>query len=203
MADDDSFDEIMTRLRKGDQAAAAEVFHRFARRLVTLARSRLDERLQQKVDPEDVLQSVFRTFFRRNDEGEFTLDGWADVWSLLTVLTVRKCGRWRDRFNTNTRNIRSEVSVETLAGEYGLEPESLARDPSPVEALMLAELVEALLRGLSERDQSILLLRLQHYQPGEISEQLRVPVRTVHRVLERVKRRLKRTLDQDSGHRAT
>ena len=55
----ESFDDVMGRLRAGEQSAAAtEIFHRFARRLIGLARTRLDDRVRGKVDAEDVLQSV-------------------------------------------------------------------------------------------------------------------------------------------------
>ena len=63
----DSFDDVITRLRDGDSEAATEIFHRFAARLIALARTRLDSRVRQKVDPEDVVQSVFRSFFIRQD----------------------------------------------------------------------------------------------------------------------------------------
>jgi hypothetical protein len=65
----------MARLGGGDPAAAP-AFDRFAHRLVARARARLDTRLRQKVDSDDVLQSVCRTFFRRCRGGEFSLGGW-------------------------------------------------------------------------------------------------------------------------------
>jgi DNA-directed RNA polymerase specialized sigma24 family protein len=49
-----------------DEQAARENFDRFARRLIGLARTRLDRRIRQKIDPEDVVQSVFRSFFTRH-----------------------------------------------------------------------------------------------------------------------------------------
>ena len=52
----------MARLRAGDNAAAAEVFRRFANRLIGLARTHLDARVRQKVDPEDVMQSALKSF---------------------------------------------------------------------------------------------------------------------------------------------
>ena len=70
MPQSESFDDVMGRLRAGDQSAAAtEIFQRFARRLIGLARTRLDDRVRSKVDAEDVLQSVFRSFFVRQAVG--------------------------------------------------------------------------------------------------------------------------------------
>ena len=51
MAAHDSFTELMTRLRAGEDAAT-EVFERYAQRLHGLARRHLDTVLKRKVDPE-------------------------------------------------------------------------------------------------------------------------------------------------------
>jgi len=85
-----SFDELLAQLRNRDNHAAAEVFHRYRCRLIGLARQNLDGRLQRKLGPEDVVQSVFRTVFRRLADGEFELGDWDSLWSLLTCVTVRK-----------------------------------------------------------------------------------------------------------------
>ena len=88
-APDRSFDDLMTRLRAGDDDAAAEVFRRFTHRLIGLARSRLDHLIRGKLDPEDILQSVYRTFFRRHARDGFDLGSWDSLWGMLTVITVR------------------------------------------------------------------------------------------------------------------
>src|SRR5262245_36523931 len=49
----DSFRAFLTRLQAKDEQAAAELFHRFAFRLIGLARVRLDEKLRAVTDPED------------------------------------------------------------------------------------------------------------------------------------------------------
>ena len=82
MSSSPEFRSVDASLRNGDEAASAEVFERFTGRLIALARSRLDQRLQGKVEPEDVLQSVSRSFFVRQRDGKFSLDGWDSLWSL-------------------------------------------------------------------------------------------------------------------------
>jgi RNA polymerase sigma-70 factor (ECF subfamily) len=194
----DSFDDVMARLRAGDPAAAAAVFHRFARRLIALARSRLDARLRQKVDPEDVLQSVYKSFFLRHADGEFDPESWDSLWSLLTVLTVRKCGRWHEHYGTAGRDRRREEGAAEDATTSSAELRALADEPSPDEAAELADLVEVLLRCEVGRDRAIVMLRLQGYTPNEIAAQLRRPERTVFRVLDRVKKRLRRLCEEDA-----
>src|SRR6202043_933728 len=160
-----SFADLMVRLNQGDQAAAAKVFHRFTNRLVGRARIHLDGRVRQKVDPEDVLQSVYRSFFLRQAQGQFELEGWDNLWSLLTVLTVRKCPRVNRCFLGGRRDVKSEAPGDEPAWE------AIGRDPTPSHVYMLSELVKRLLTGLSERDRHIVSLALQGYTPAEIVKQ--------------------------------
>src|SRR5208282_598146 len=50
MPPDPSFDALMNRLQAGDQDAAVQIFDRFTRRLIGLARAHLDTLIRQKVD---------------------------------------------------------------------------------------------------------------------------------------------------------
>ncbi len=191
MKSDRSFDDLMTRLRAGDDAAAAEVFNRFAQRLLTLARHRLDPLLRPKVDAEDVLQSVYRSFFRRQAEGQYDdLESWDGLWGLLTVITLRKCGHRRRQFRSACRDVGREVALPPPGEGPGFEFEVIGRDPTPSEVARLAETLEQVMRDLTERERAMLVLSLQGYTTCEISEQVARTERTVQRVLQRVRRRL-------------
>src|SRR5262245_64315607 len=99
------FSELMLRLSRGDEGAARALFDEFARRLVCLAATRLLRALAARVDPEDVVQSAFRSFFARHADARFTVEGWDNLWTVLTVLTVRKCGRRLRHFRAGRRSI--------------------------------------------------------------------------------------------------
>src|SRR5262245_37387150 len=90
-----SFADVMARLRVGEEGAAWEVFQRYAGRLIARARLEFSARLQHRVDPEDVIQSVYKSFFQRYAGGQFQLEGWESLWSLLVVITLRKCANVR------------------------------------------------------------------------------------------------------------
>src|SRR5262249_28310606 len=140
MSDPDPFAALIGRLRAGDEEAAAEVFNRFAHRLIGLARAQLEQGIRRKEDPEDIVQSVYRSFFRRQQAGQLQLDSWESLWVVLTVITLRKCGNRIEYFHAARRDVQREAEV--LPGEAWKALEGVAaRDPTPSEAAVLAETV--------------------------------------------------------------
>jgi RNA polymerase sigma-70 factor (ECF subfamily) len=188
---DDSFADLLARLRGGDPDAASAIFRRFAQRLIGLARLHLDARLRRKVDPEDVVQSALKSFFVRHAGGEYDLHSWDSLWSLLTVITLRKCGHKLEYFQAACRDVRREAVPDT-DGDASAPWEALAREPRPEEALELAETVAELFRGFDPEHRQILELILQGRSIVEISDQLGSSERTVYRRLERIKLQLQR-----------
>jgi RNA polymerase sigma-70 factor (ECF subfamily) len=168
---------------------------RFTRRLIGLARGHLDARLQHKIDPEDVVQSAFKSFFLRYGEGALGAEGWDGLWGLLTLITLRKCA---DRVR-HLRAERRDISREAASPAEGAEPwrEAISREPSPEEAAVLAETVEQVLRGLDEKERPIFELSLQGYSAQEISESLGRAERSVRRLRERLRRQLERLQTED------
>jgi RNA polymerase sigma-70 factor (ECF subfamily) len=189
----------MTRLRAGDQEAATAVFSRFSRRLIGLARRHLDGRLRDKLDPEDVMQSVFRSFFAAQAEKEFDLENWDNLWSLLVVITLRKCGHKIAYFCAARRDVQRE-QMPPAVDESIAEWEAIAQDPTPSHAMMLADAVELIMNRLeSPRERQILELSLQGCTPVEISARVGRTERTVQRVLARVRKWLERMRDEAAG----
>jgi RNA polymerase sigma-70 factor (ECF subfamily) len=177
----------MDRLRAGQQDAASHIFERFAHRLIALARTRLDGVIRKKIDPEDVVQSVYRSFFVRFAEGQFVLESWDSLWAVLTVLTVRKCGRHIEHFRAARRDVYRELTPPPLSDDSHVSFQAIAREPTSEEALALTELVEELLRPLDGRNRDIVSLSLQGHKPAEIAGAVGCTERTVQRVLRRVK----------------
>src|SRR5262245_53084922 len=104
MVENDSFARMLARLEQGDEAAASEVFGRYIRRLTVLASRQFDTWLRHRVDVEDVVQSAYKSFFVGHGEGRFDLADWDSLWSLLAVITVRKCYRRRDYLRAERRD---------------------------------------------------------------------------------------------------
>lgn len=176
--------ELMQRVRSGDPHAAQVVFDRYARELVRVADRHLGRKLAGRIDGEDVVQSVFRTFFRRSADGEFDIDATDQLWRLLLTITLRKV-RTKGRFHTaEMRDAGAEAG-----GASGLF-EVATRDPGPEDAAILVDQIEAVLRGLPALYAQLLDLRLQGRTPTEIATRLGVSRQTVHRVINLLQQRL-------------
>jgi RNA polymerase sigma-70 factor (ECF subfamily) len=193
MSPNDSFAVLMGRLRSGEDEAARVVFVRFAARLAGLARRHLDSRVSAKVDPEDVVQSAYKSFFLRQREGGLDVGTWDGLWGLLTIITLRKCADRAAYYRAGKRDVTRETATGGDDSAPGAVELALDREPRPEEAAVLAETVEALFRTIDDPDErSILELSLQGHTATEISERLGRAERSVRRLREHVRKRLER-----------
>lgn len=194
MDSDSAFDDLVDRLRAGSDEAATEIFQRYTRQLVTLARSRLGLRIGQKEGPEDVVQSVYKSFFVRFADGRLSLDGWGGLWGMLVRITQRKCGHRIEKYLAAKRDVRREREHSADESASWLEP--ITREPTPEEAALLVEALDGVLRQLrNDREREVVALRLQEHTVSEIAQQLGCGERTVLRVLAKVRNILEAGLD--------
>ncbi|QJW95382.1 RNA polymerase sigma factor [Frigoriglobus tundricola] len=206
---DMSFDEVIEYLQKGKghgpdpgtenataeaaakaEAAASEVFHRFATRLTAVAATKLTDPIRLRVGPEDIVQSVFRSFFRRFADGQFKAGGWEALWAILVVIAVRKCWKRSAGHRADRRDVGREVSDPDSSGSppgWG----AVSREPTPEEAAELADLVDYLTARLSVKDQQIFKMRLEEFSPTEIAAAVGLPQATVFRRLASLRDKVK------------
>src|SRR5258708_974551 len=179
--------DLLMRWREGDQQAAGDLLRRYVERLIALARSRLSGRLARHVDPEDVVQSAYRSFFIGARDGRYALQRSGDLWRLLVAITMHKLQHQVERHTAVKRAVGREFHFEDDSSLFGLEASALAREPAPAEAAALADTLEHMLRGLEPVKRHMIELRLQGYSLDEIAAKVRRSERTVRRVLEQVK----------------
>jgi hypothetical protein len=60
--------ELLSQCHNGSEEAAAILCRRFSRQLLRLAEQNIGAKLKSRLDPEDITQTVFRTFFRRTQK---------------------------------------------------------------------------------------------------------------------------------------
>jgi RNA polymerase sigma-70 factor (ECF subfamily) len=176
---------LIKQYQAGDEDAARQLFDRYVERLLALARRRISQRLASRVDPEDVVQSVFRTFFDRAKAGQFQLEDPDDVCKLLARITVHKTLRQIAYHKAAKRDPSLETSQSTEGQDRLME--LLDREPTPDDANAFMDQLEHFLGSLRPQDRQILELRMQGYNNLEIAEKLEVSDRKIRRLMERVR----------------
>ena len=122
----------VAKLQAGDQAAAQPLWERYFRRLVGLARKKLQGAARRVADEEDVALSAFDSFCRHASEGRFPqLNDRDNLWQLLVVMTARKAHHLVRHERQQKRG--GEPSAEASGPDWEeADPHKiLAREPSP------------------------------------------------------------------------
>jgi DNA-directed RNA polymerase specialized sigma24 family protein len=177
-------------LKEGDRAAFQRLWEAYFRRLVGLARARLQGRPRGPADEEDVALSAFDSFFRGAEEGRFPrlLDR-DDLWQILVVLASRKAANQAKRERAAKRGGGKVVQASALAaGPGGDEGQAFAdligREPDPEFAAQVAEECRRLLDRLEDAElRSVAVWKMEGYSNEEIAARLGRSLATVERKL--------------------
>jgi DNA-directed RNA polymerase specialized sigma24 family protein len=154
-----------------------------------VAEQQLSRKLAGRLDGADVVQSVFRTFFRRSAAGEFRIDSSAELWRLLVQITLRKARFYGRQHTAGVRDVAAEVP----GGGAALLTHAATHEPGPAEAAALVDQIEELLRGLPALYADLLQLRLEGNSVADTAARLGISRRTVHRGLQLLQQRLTRS----------
>ncbi|MEM6468499.1 MAG: ECF-type sigma factor [Planctomycetota bacterium] len=191
---DDESIQLVLRWKDGDEIAASEIFDRYVARLIALAGSRISPKLARRVEAEDVVQSVYRSFFARSGDERLQVQQSGQLWGLLAAITVNKV-RAKARFHAaEKRNVDSEASIQSSVSCFGLVPTDLTRDPTADEAAELAELYRDVAASLSSLGRQVFGLYLENESVESIAKQVRRSARTVRRELEAIRKTLTEAL---------
>lgn len=191
---DDDLDSLIEGLLHDEETAAAELVRRFGDPLRRIADRRLGGPLRRRVDADDVLQSAFRTFFRRTREGRLKLDDAARLWNLLCAITLTKV-RQHARFHGRRRRaVNRESPGPVSSTSHRPEPKLSGR--IFFEGVDFADHFRQLLDVLDDDERRVVLLKLEERTSREIAAELGTSERTVRRMLARVRARLEPLLTQ-------
>jgi RNA polymerase sigma-70 factor (ECF subfamily) len=173
---------LLARLRKGQQDAATELYFRYAQRLRALVRARCSQQLARRLEPDDIVQSVFRRFFRRVLQGDYDVPPGEELWGLLLVIALNKI-RTEETFH---RAGKRDVRISAQPGDAGLL-ETCAVDDSA----LLEVCVEDVLGQLPAAHRHLVELRIQGHEVAELARLTGRSKRTVERILQDVRSRLR------------
>jgi DNA-directed RNA polymerase specialized sigma24 family protein len=202
MSPEGSVSHWIARLRAGDHQAAAPLWERYFRRLVELARARLQGAPRRAADEEDVALSAFDSFCRGAERGRFPdlLDR-DNLWRLLVVLTARKAAHLKrdaDRLRRGGgTGPRERVPV---GGEEADLEQVMGPEPTPEFAAQVAEECRRLLDRLGDDElRAVALWKMEGYTNEEIAAKLACGLRSVGRKL----RVIRGVWEQETGHEGT
>jgi RNA polymerase sigma factor (sigma-70 family) len=182
-------------LEGGDAAAAQKLWERYYRRLVGLARKKLQGTRRYAADESDVVQNAFLSFFRGVDEARFPqLKDRDNLWRLLVVITARKAVDLANREACEKRGggkVGGEPALVNLADSTtgGLEA-VVGSEPTPGFIARMAEEHQRLLQLLDEDElRSIAVWKMERYTNQEIAERLDCSLAKVERRLGVIRKR--------------
>ncbi len=183
---------LLERFRNGDDRAAEALLSRYFERLTLLARSRLSPRLARRADPEDIVMSVYRSFFVGARSGRFAVRRSGDLWRLLAAITKHKLLRQARHQRADRRSVDIEVPLDQSDVGQIIAPHE---EPTPEDAVALADELEWVLSRLSVFARRVLELRLQGSLLSEIAHDTGRSERTVRRTLADIREILAERLD--------
>jgi RNA polymerase sigma-70 factor (ECF subfamily) len=162
-----SFQELIRRVRAGDQGAAAELVQRYEPTIRRVVRFRLtDTRLRTHFDSMDICQSVMASFFVRTAAGDYELDQPEQLLNLLAAMA-------RNKLAEQVRKQTAERRDHRRVGPAGKgQEEFLAREGSPSQQVSAEELLREVQRRLSPDERRLMELRNQGLEWSEIAGRL-------------------------------
>jgi DNA-directed RNA polymerase specialized sigma24 family protein len=184
-----SVTQLVADLRSDDAAvsnrAAQLIWDRYFGRLLELARNHLDRQIRRRVDEEDVLQSMYKSFCLRRQRGEFDLANRDALWGLLAKITLNKTRNAAKHELRGKRNINLERSIpvdDDAESDRRVLEQMESTEPSPEQAAILKEVGERWQEALADADlQQIRSWLLEGYSYREIADKLGCVERTVQR----------------------
>ncbi len=171
-------DGLVQRWLSGDDHAATELLEHLHRDLLRVVRNRFHPMLRGRLDPEDVVQSALRTFFRRLRKKNLPGTTADDVRRVLVTIAKRKLAQ-KIRFHfAGIRDVRREARRRQDSGTNPPEPVS-PRDAQEAELHEFLRWLEDVMPQLGPREQEVLKLALQGYSTADMAAELGLSQRTV------------------------
>ena len=179
------FDRLMEGVMAGSQDAIWDLAETYTPYIVRAAQASLPANLRAKVDVQDFAQSLWASLLLKRKDLTL-LQSSQQLVAFLAKATRNKVIDKTRHYRTQKHDIAREESLANYlkVAQPDAIPRSLhSRDPSPSTAASLKERWQLVLSHLSERDRTILQLRLQGRTFGAISTELRIDEATARRTI--------------------
>ena len=148
-----------------------------APRLCTLARSRLNLRIQVREDENDIVQNLFQSFFAAQQGQGLGLEGREELWRLLVWMSLCKVADAAHHHQRGRRDVRRERSPASSSGLFGGGTDRLAevqdsRMLSPDDVVISRIELARILFRLRKDLRQIITWKLDGYTNAEIARKI-------------------------------
>jgi RNA polymerase sigma-70 factor (ECF subfamily) len=183
---------LLRRFRGGQPDAATELYLRYAERLRALAANKCAPDLAPRLDPDDIVQSVFRTFFRRAAGGQYDVPEGEDLWKLFMIIALHKVSSAAEFHRAAKRDVRATAIglPDAPTGQHLAAPDEMA-------LATLRMVIDELLGALPPSMRTIVELRVEGHELEEIARRTQRSRRSVDRALHEFRARLSPLIRED------
>lgn len=190
MGEPQADDSLLRRVNAATDSGAERVDREFRPQLEALAARGMDRRLSRRESPEDVVQSVLRTVFRRTAEGQLQFEHRGELWRLLETVTQHKILKHAEYHRAKKRTPQAEEDRDADA--------LLAHTPTADQEAVAKDLVANILKDLDPTYAEILAFLEEGHSERAIAERLGCTRRAVTTKIDRLRKRLERLLKDDA-----
>ena len=178
------FQDLLERVRAGDDSAASEIFQRYEADVKRVVRAMMRvEWIRRGADPSDIYQSVMASFFIRIALGQYDISTPDQLRALLTRIA-------RNKVTDMTRSPNRRVSVVPVAGpdRAAIEPADPAKGPA--SQVMWKELFHKVRDRFTEAERRVSDLRMMNHSWEEVGAALGEKADAVRMRLDRALKRI-------------
>lgn len=183
---------LIRQFRNGCQKSAAILHAKYADRLESLVRARLSPEVAGLLDPEDVVQSIFRRFFCGVSEGRYDLPQGEELWGLFLVIALNRIRSKETFHRVGKRDVRMTINADDIRSVF-FPPASA----SETELSLLRWTIEEALQKLPTEYREVVELRIENYEVQEIADTTGRSKRTVERILQQFRRTLQAMIERE------
>ena len=181
---------LLRRIRHGNQDAASVLYYRYAHRLRALVQAKRSADLASRVDHEDIVQSVFKSFFRGVGRGSYDVPAGEELWNLFLVITLNKVRAKGVFHRAAKRDVRLTVSEDHSDGSSV----GLKSDHDAYHLLKMS--VDEALDRLPAQHKLVAQLRMEGEDVAEIARRTGRSKRSVERILQECREKLSHLLGE-------
>ena len=204
MSDSNKVTHWIDLVKEGDQSAANEIWHHYFERLVRAVRVRIFGQNRAVSDEEDIVISVFNSFYAAAKDGRFpNLSDRDGLWRLLLSMAARKIVDKRRHDQRQRRGGGRAIHSLDPTTENAPILQVIGDEPSPDMVVMMQESIEqlfSLLGGGQLRDLAV--AKLEGYSNAELARRFECSERTIERRLHLIREKFQQELSPVDDHSA-